>query len=49
MVYRIYPDGREELVRGVDPIGAALTTFNKILAADNQYSASRRVRYRSRP
>jgi len=39
MVYRIYLDGHEELVRGVDLIGTALTTFNKILAADNQYSA----------
>jgi len=39
MVYRIYPDGHEELVRGVDLIGTALTTFNKILAADNQYAA----------
>ena len=39
MVYRIYPDGREELVRGVDLIGTALSTFNKILAADNQSAA----------
>jgi len=36
MVYRIYPDGREELVRGVDLIGTALTSFNKILAADDE-------------
>lgn len=35
MVYRIYPDGREELVRGVDLIGTPLTTFSKIEAADN--------------
>jgi TldD protein len=39
MVYRIYPDGREELVRGVDLIGTALTAFNKIEAADNQSAA----------
>jgi predicted Zn-dependent protease len=39
MVYRVYPDGHEELVRGVDLIGTALTTFNKILAADNQSAA----------
>jgi TldD protein len=39
MVYRIYPDGREELVRGVDLIGTPLTAFNKILAADNQTAA----------
>jgi predicted Zn-dependent protease len=36
MVYRIYADGHEELVRGVDLIGTALTAFDKILAADNQ-------------
>jgi TldD protein len=35
MTYRIYPDGREELVRGVDLIGTPLTTFGKILAAGN--------------
>jgi predicted Zn-dependent protease len=39
MVYRIYPDGHEELVRGVDLIGTALTAFNKILAADNRMAA----------
>jgi predicted Zn-dependent protease len=33
VVYRIYPDGREELVRGVDLIGTPLTTFSKIIAA----------------
>jgi TldD protein len=36
MVYRIYPDGREELVRGVDLIGTPLTAFSKILAADDE-------------
>jgi predicted Zn-dependent protease len=36
MVYRIYPDGREELVRGVDLIGTPLTTFSKIVAGDNE-------------
>lgn len=36
MVYRIYADGREELVRGVDLIGTPLTTFSKITAASNQ-------------
>ena len=39
MVYRVYPDGREELVRGVDLIGTPLTMFTKILAADNQSEA----------
>jgi predicted Zn-dependent protease len=34
VVYRIYADGREELVRGVDLIGTPLTTFSKIVAAD---------------
>jgi predicted Zn-dependent protease len=33
-VYRIYPDGREEMVRGADLIGTPLTTFSKIVAAD---------------
>ena len=36
MVYRIFPDGRQELVRGVDLIGTPLTTFSKIVAADDQ-------------
>jgi len=36
MVYRVYPNGREELVRGVDLIGTPLTVFSKILAADDE-------------
>ncbi len=36
VVYRVYPDGREELVRGVDLIGTPLTAFSKIIAGDNQ-------------
>jgi TldD protein len=36
VVYRIYPDGREELVRGVDLIGTPLIAFSKIVAADDQ-------------
>ena len=36
MVYRIYADGREELVRGVDLIGTPLTAFSKITAADDR-------------
>jgi predicted Zn-dependent protease len=36
MVYRVLPDGREELVRGVDLIGTPLTAFSKIVAGDNQ-------------
>jgi TldD protein len=31
----VFPDGREELVRGVDLIGTPLTTFSKIAGADN--------------
>ena len=36
LVYRIYPDGREELVRGVDLIGTPLTTLSHVTAADDQ-------------
>lgn len=36
LVHRIYPDGREELVRGVDIIGTPLTAFSKVEAADDQ-------------
>jgi len=36
MVYRVYPDGKEELVRGVDLVGTPLTVFSKILAADDE-------------
>jgi len=36
LVYRIYPDGKEELVRGVDLIGTPLIAFSKIIAADDQ-------------
>ena len=36
VVYRVYPDGREELVRGVDLIGTPLTTFSFVAAGDDQ-------------
>lgn len=36
MVYKVYVDGSEELVRGVDLIGTPLTVFSRILAADDQ-------------
>jgi TldD protein len=36
MVYRLYADGREELVRGVDLVGTPLTSFSKISATDDQ-------------
>ena len=35
MIYRIYPDGREELVRGLNLIGTPLIAFSKIVAADD--------------
>ena len=36
VVYRIYADGKEELVRGVDLIGTPLIAFSKIVAVDDQ-------------
>jgi TldD protein len=36
MVYKVWPDGSEELVRGVDLIGTPLTVFSKIIAADDE-------------
>lgn len=36
VVYRVYPDGSEELVRGVDLIGTPLTAFSKIVAGDDR-------------
>ena len=36
IVYRLFPDGREELVRGVDLIGTPLTAFSRIVAADDR-------------
>ncbi len=38
VVYRVYPDGTEELVRGVDLIGTPLTAFSKIVAGDDRVS-----------
>jgi predicted Zn-dependent protease len=35
MVYRVFPDGKEELIRGVDLVGTPLTVFSRIVAADN--------------
>lgn len=32
-VFKVYPDGRKELVRGLDVVGTPLVSFNKILAA----------------
>lgn len=36
VVYRIYPDGREELVRGADIVGTPLASFAKIIAAGDR-------------
>ena len=32
LVWRVYPDGRKEIVRGLDVVGTPLVSFNKILA-----------------
>ena len=34
-VYRLYPDGRKEVVRGADMVGTPLVSFGKIKAAAN--------------
>lgn len=36
LVYRVYTDGREQMVRGVDLIGTPLIAFSKIVAADDE-------------
>lgn len=36
LVYRIYPDGREELVRGVDLIGTPLVALSHVVAAGSE-------------
>lgn len=36
IVYKVYPDGTEELVRGVDLIGTPLDAFSRIVAASNE-------------
>ena len=33
LVWRVYPDGRKELVRGLNVVGTPLVSFNKIVAA----------------
>jgi predicted Zn-dependent protease len=37
MVYKVYPDGREELVRGVDVEGTPLAALGQIMAAANDF------------
>lgn len=36
VVYRIYPDGKEEIVRGADLVGTPLASFAKIIAAGDK-------------
>ena len=36
VVYRIHPDGSEEMVRGADLIGTPLTTFSRIVAGGGE-------------
>ena len=36
-VYRLYPDGRKEVVRGADMVGTPLVSFSKIKAAADDY------------
>jgi TldD protein len=38
MVYRVYPDGRQELVRGVTLEGTPLSVLGNVLAAANDFS-----------
>lgn len=35
LVYKIFPDGKKEVVRGLDVIGTPLVSFNRIIAAGN--------------
>ncbi len=35
LVYKLFPDGRKEVVRGLDVIGTPLVSFNRIIAAGN--------------
>lgn len=37
-MYRVYPDGREELVRGVEFVGTPLSMLGKIMVTGNDYS-----------
>ena len=37
LVYRIYPDGHKEPVRGADMVGTPLVSFNTVIAAADDY------------
>lgn len=36
IVYRVYPDRLDELIRGVDTVGAPLASFGKVLATSDE-------------
>ena len=36
LVYRVFPDGREELVRGVEIVGTPIASINKIVATSDR-------------
>lgn len=36
LVYRVFPDGREELVRGVEIVGTPIASINKIIATSDR-------------
>ena len=38
LVYRLYPDGGKEIVRGADIVGTPLVSFGQILAAADDYA-----------
>lgn len=39
LVYKVYPDNRpDEIIRGADIVGTPLTSFNKIIAAADDYA-----------
>lgn len=38
LVYRLYPDGHKEIVRGADIVGTPLVSFGQILAAADDYA-----------
>lgn len=37
LVYRVYPDGRKEVVRGADIVGTPLAAFHEVIAVANDY------------
>ncbi len=38
LIYRLYPDGHKEVVRGVDMVGTPLVSFHEVLAAADDYA-----------